>query len=240
MSHAKMAGRLGRSETLRHGTCHGSREMRTKGRSMNGAYVRWIEVVLVATFFMGCGDEKYAGQGRAGTGAAGSGGNYVDGGLASGRIDGASESGGAGGIDGPLSPVCEVAEGDPCSPVGATAACCTAMCDVQPYREGFVCLRYGDELIWVSCGISQSLPPPTCGDLSDLDVCAMPSGDIEEDCYCPNDDCNFPQRFWHNPSSGKCEATTICYHDYTPNNFATREACEATCGVESDAGIEDA
>jgi hypothetical protein len=137
-------------------------------------------------------------------------------------------------------PDCTLHEGDACSTPGATELCCDAVCSwtegtpggVQPYLQRFACLRYGSELRWHSCGISQA--PVSCGDLSNVDVCAMPGGVSE-----PVDCATGSERFWHDADSGRCESYTSCFLDGAANSFETREQCEATCSVAAD-GDDDA
>jgi hypothetical protein len=103
---------------------------------------------------------------------------------------------------------------------------------LQPYHQLFACLRYGSELRWHSCGIGQA--PPSCGDLSNVDVCTMPGG-ITEPPECTSGS----ERFWHDPHSRQCLAYTSCFADEAANSFETREQCEVTCSVAPD-GDDDA
>ena len=162
---------------------------------------------------------------------------------------GGTSRGGSGSPEAPAA--CGIVDGEPCGELGALESCCRAMCPPyadgvaggQPYTQGFVCLRYGDELRWYSCGTSQA---PGCFYVPTDDTCTLPKPDEETQCWC-GQPCPATQRYWPNPRSGRCETYAVCpdgpisyYASHAPNSFSTREECEVVCGsvLDADAGAD--
>ena len=204
-----------------------------------------MTLVVVVLTALGCG--RSARDDDGGLGSAGSTGG-VSGSGSGGRAAGSGgraasagvgSSGGRGGNDcvvvqqTPYPDCGESLEGMPCSPAGVTSSCCAGFCaycqgagGAQAYVSVYGCLEYSDGLRWRPCGSSNGATPD-CGDLSDVDGCSRPKGHTESGCDV--------KVYWHNPSSGRCEAYRSCTSDGISNRFATAEECEAMCGGPQDA-----